>query len=417
MSDDGHWSDEKQRPGGEHRISRRQFLRGSVTLAALAAGAPVLSACSSDEETQEATLEPTELSVAEDSVLLSSDFEELDYSECVTEAASFDLPMGSIANMDDDSIAVVLSPGSTNDVLVSLGLLSISSQTLSTVLERAVSDSEGYQIYDARGNGQILIWVECNLYDDDWRVYIAEVRSSAEIGEAILVDEGDLDFDPPMLCVSGDAAFWTVMPSEDGSATSSDSYLKKASLSNTSPQIAYTSHGRMITNPQATDGVVTIVPRANTSSTRYQLTALDASTLEVLCAQILPSSMRAYDAIYMDESMIFSIESSYDYGDGISSFGTYAPMGDGQYVRFNRTPMDTPVICGDYLVVKSTSSIVGLKLSEQSYFAIPVVSGCESYGDFLMSVGKSERIVAYTSVPSGDGSGDGVVTVRVFNVT
>ena len=78
--------------------------------------------------------------------------------------------------------------------------------------------------------------------------------------------------------------------------------------------------------------------------------------------------------------------------------------------------MDTPASVGSYLMVKSTSSVVGLDLASSSYFAIPTVDGCESYGDFLMCAGERSQVVVYTSVPAGDGSGDGVVQVRAFSV-
>lgn len=397
-------------------ISRRQFIAGSAVVSLLIAGSTAIAGCSSSQEETDGSVEPTDLDVSEDSVVLSSDFEELDYSSCITETASFDIAMGSVGNIGDGTLGVVLSPGATSDVLVSLGLLSVSSATLNTVLESAVSHSEGFQIYDARGNNQVIVWVESNLHTGDWRVYVATVDSSAAIGSAVLVDEGDSDFDPPMLCVCGGWAFWTVMPSTSGSATASDSYLKKASPSSSTPEVVYTSHGRMITNPQATDGIVTIVPRANTSSTRYQLTALDATSGEVLAAQRLPGSMRAYDAIYMDGSFLFSIEQTYSYGGGIANFGTYAQIDDTTWMRFNRTPMDTPVRCGRFTLIKSTSSVVGVDLDTQQYFAIPVPSDCESYGDFLMSSGLCDNFVIYTSIPTGDGSGDGVVRVRAYSV-
>ena len=203
------------------------------------------------------------------------------------------------------------------------------------------------------------------------------------------------------------------MPYEEGSASDTDSLLKAATVAQKTPDVVYTSQGRMVASPQATDGIITIVPRVD-GKRRYQMTALKEGDGEVVAAQILPSSMRVNDAIYMDGSFIFGIEQSYDFGGGISSFGTYAEIGDGNFLRFNRTPMDTPCKCGKYLVIKSTKNAVGLDLSTQSYFAIPTVADCESYGDFLLSTGQSKRIVTYTSVPKGDGSGDGIVKVRAY---
>ncbi len=408
---------QKKQPTEGLSITRRQFVIGSAAATMLVVGSTaIMQGCSSDQDDDTTSSVATELDVADEDVLISSEFSELDYTQILQEAASFDIQMGSVAHMDGGNLATVLSPGDTNDVLVKLGLLSISSATLNTVLSQAISKDEGFEIYDARGNSEIIAWVESHFRSDEWRLYIAPVYDSATIGDAILIDEGDYDFDPPMLCVYGDTCWWTYMPYEDGSASDSDSYLKKASLDSTTPQIVFTSQGRMITNPQATGGYVTIVPRANTSSTRYNMTAIDAVSDEVVATQLLPGSMRANTAIYMDGNFIFGIEQNYNYDGGISRFGTYAPIGDGRYVRFNRTPMQTPAKCGKYLIIKSTSSVVGLDLDEQSYFAIPLVSGYGSYGDFLLSTGECERVSVYTQLPATDGSGDGVVRVRSFEI-
>ena len=399
----------------DFQISRRQFLIGSAasTLVILGSTA-ILSGCSQNAKDVEVV--PGELEVAESQVVSSSDFNEMELSECAAETAAFDLPMGSIGHMDCDDIAVMIYPGETNDVLTQMGLLAIGGGGLSSVLSQAVGHSEGFVIYDARCNDNVIIWVESNFLTSEWRVYISNVESSWGIGTPVQIDEGDADFDPPMLCVCGSKAYWTVMPTATGGAKNSDSYLKCATMSNTTPQIVYTSHGRMITNPQASGNIVTIVPRAETSSTRYQMTALDNTTGELVAAEILPSSMKAYDAIYMDGKFVFSIEATYSYGGGIANFGTYAAMDNGMYMRFNRTPMDTTSMCGKYLMVKSSKSVCGVDLSSQSYFAIPTYSGCESYGDFLLCAGERSQIVTYTSVPAKDGSGTGSVRVRVYSI-
>ena len=396
---------------GKLHVTRREFLLGSAGVAVAAIGTTmIVSGCSPEED---AGVAADELEVSESQVVQSSDFTELEMDDCVEQTAAFELPMGSVGSMSCDGLALFLVPGETTDVRTRLAILSLESATLTTVLDRAVSHDDGFQIYDARCNNDIIIWVECNLHTEDWRVYIAPVTNSAAIGSPLLIDQGDYDFDPPLLCVSGKRAFWTVMPFEEGSASDTDSLLKTATVSQKTPDVVYTSQGRMVASPQATDGIVTIVPRVD-GKRRYQMTALKDDTFEVIAAQVLPSSMRVNDAIYLDGSFIFGIEQSYDFGGGISSFGTYAAMEGGKYLRFNRTPMDTPCKCGKYLVIKSTKSAVGLDLSTQSYFAIPTVPDCENYGDFLLSTGTVKRIVVYTSVPEGDGSGDGIVKVRAY---
>ncbi|MBR2522003.1 MAG: hypothetical protein IKE61_02610 [Coriobacteriales bacterium] len=402
----------------ERGITRRDFILGSAAASLLVSGTTMLIGCSSGsgDDQLNGEFEITELSVPESSVIQSSDFEELTTSKCISEWATYDIDMGSILHMDCDSLAIVISPGSSNNVLTRLGFLVMSSGKVVYFLNQAIGQSEGYTIYDARGNGEIAIWTECNLRTGDWRVYLAAVNSSAKIMDPIKVDEGDADFDPPMLCVCDKKAYWTVMPDPNGEAKESDSYLKCATVSMPLSQIVYTSHGRMITNPQASDGIVTIVPRADTSSTRYQMTAIDSATNQPIKGQILPKSMRVNTAIYMNDTFVFGIEQNYNFGDGISNFGTYSATGDGKYMRFNRTPFVTPAQVGKYIVIKSTKAVVGCDMANRQFFAIDTVKGSESYGDFLVSTGTSGSIVVYTSIPKGDGSGKGKVRVRAFSV-
>lgn len=396
-------------------IDRRRFLAGSAGVALAVFGtAAILSGCQNEVEEDE--IVPTELEVAEGDVLVVSDFMEIDPAECVVQTGGWDLPMGSVGTMESNDIAAFLVPSETFGSLVSIALFSLASGALTTVLADAVSHDEGYQIYDVRANDDIILWVESNFHTDDWRLYLAKVANAAEIGAPVLLDEGDANYDPPLLCVSGQKAFWTFMPYEEGEMSDQDSYLKCATLASTTPEAVYTSHGRMITNPQASDGIVTIVPRAETRSARYQMTAIRASDYEVVAAQILPSSMRVNDAIFLNGNFVFGIERSYNFGDGISLFGTYTNMGDGKYMRFNRTPMDTPAQCGRFIVIKSNRSAVAVDMAARSFFAIEPVGNSESYGDFLLSSGTSDQIVTYTSVPAGDGSGNGTVVVRAFGL-
>ena len=400
---------------GGPAVDRRRFIVGTAGVALAVFGTTaILSGCSNEAEEEE--IVPTELEVAESDVLVTSDFTELDTWSCIAQTGYWELPIGCVGTMDSDELAVFLVPSERRNALMSIALFSISSGVLTTVLADAVSANEGYQIYDVRANDSVIVWVESNFHTDDWRLYLAKVMSSTEIGAPMLLDEGDYNFDPPMLCVSGAQAFWTFMPYEEGNASDSDSYLKSATLGSSAPEIVYTSHGRMITNPEASDGIVTIVPRAETKSARYQMTALRASGGEVLSAQILPSSMKVNNAIYLNGHFVFGIERSYNFGGGIALFGTYTDMGNGKYLRFNRTPMDTPAACGNYLVIKSNKSVVGVDMATRSFFAIDTVGGSESYGDFLLSTGTSKQIVTYTSVPAGDGSGNGKVVVRAFGL-
>lgn len=409
-------------------VSRREFLYGALGAGVLVVGGgafAVSRGCSKDDEAspQEAAASEgagddasvSTLDVSDDQVESAADFEVGSVDEYLSLSATYDLPMGCLLYMDTDDFSVVLVPGEAGESLVKLGFFDVDTGALSYTLEKAIGEDEGFTIYDARANDQIVVWVESNFLTEDWRVYLASVQDSSRIGDAVLVDQGNADYDPPLLCVCGDKAVWTVLPYESGSASTEDSFAKTATVQDTTPQILYTSHGRMITNPQATENIVTIVPRVDTDSVYYQLTALDGDTLKTIAVDILPQAMKVSDAIYLSGEFAFGIESSYSYGGGISRFGTYREFEEGSYLRFNKTPADTPALCGSCLMVKSTKSIVGIDMERRRQFSIDTLEGCVDYGDYLASTGVCQKVVIFTTVAATDGSGSGSTKVRIFN--
>ncbi len=354
------------------------------------------------------------LNVSSSQVVSINDFAKLEASDYVYQESSYDLPMGSILYMNAPRFSAVIMPSKNSRSLVRFGFLDTNNGEVTDALTTAVSAGDDYQLYDFRANDSIAIWVEVKFSTSAWCVYSASVNGSHVLGTPNLVETGTVDYDPPLLCVSGNQAFYTVLPYENGPKSTTSSYLKCISTDSSSPSIVYTSPGRMITNPQASDNIVTFVPRVNTSGVYYQLSAMDATTHALVAAQVLPKALKVNDALYLNNDFIFGIEQNYSTGDGISNFGTYRAIGNNNYMRFNKVPSDTPAAMGDFLYIKSARSIVGVNPAKRTYFIIDVVSDCASYGDYLATTGNSDRIVTFTTVADNDGSGDGVTKVRVF---
>lgn len=376
-----------------------------------------LSACSgkaTSTESEEVASVTKTLSVSESQVVSVADFDEENASDRIAQTDEFDIPMGTILYMDAPIFSAAIMPTGDGRQLVSFGFLDTDTGEVSTALASAVGEADGFSLYDFRANDSIAIWDEVNFVSGDWNVYISYVGSDHVLKAPILVESGDENFDPPLLCVSGAQAFYTVLPDENGTASAHDSYLKSVNATDGSPEVVYTSQGRMITNPQATDGIVTFVPRASASGVYYQMTAMDVDSHSIEAAEVLPKSLKVSDAVYMDGAFAFNIEQSYSSGGGIANFGTYRAMSDGDYLRFNRTPTDTPAIMGDYLFIKGTRTIAGVNPAKRTYYNITAVDGCIDYGDYLASTGEVNRIVTFTNVPTGDGSGNGTTHVRVF---
>ncbi|MDR3316204.1 MAG: hypothetical protein LBS98_06995 [Coriobacteriales bacterium] len=440
-------------------LTRRGFLAGAVGVgvAAVAVGAVALSGCSSDEEDELSTVVAEEagdadietLHVATSQIIEGNDFDEVLVGEYLMHLGTWTFPLGTLVYQATNDTALLLLPVDKGDALRTLALLDLNTGDSTALLTSTVSENPSEVLYEARASATSLIWVECSLADQSWKVYTArldalmqftsgvwyaaagaesvEGAEGAETATAVeppplaeiaqLVDEGNGDYDPPLLAISGDKAYWTVMPNPDGPANQEDSYLKTARVSLSGmykPSIVHTSHGRMITNPLISDGIVTIVPRVSTTNVYYQLTAISVETDKTLSVSILPQSLRVNDAIFSDGRFAFGIEGNYDYAEGLNIFGTYFDIGDDSWLHVSRMPVSAPLFWNGCLIVKSTVNIIGFDTVNRRFFVIDTVADCADYGDVLVGWGAQDKIVSYTMIPARQGSRGGSTVLRVF---
>ncbi|MDR0308458.1 MAG: hypothetical protein LBH87_00820, partial [Coriobacteriales bacterium] len=295
-------------------------------------------------------------------------------------------------------------------------------------------------LYDGRASDTALIWTELDLSDQGWQVYAASLKG-ATLGTPQLLDQGSSDYEVPLICVSGSKAYWSVMPNAGGAAQYENSYLKAAVLGEfdaeqaaghetTAPQttpadtvtaalqrppyVVYTSHGRMIAQPLATQGILSFVPRVDTNGIYYRLTALSVADDSLIASVILPQSLRVSEALYLDNSFTFSIEANYSSAGGLGQFGTYRQMDNGQWLHFGRVPTSPAMRVNEFLVLKSTLSVVGLDVANQSYCIIPPPSDTEDFGDTLAGWGESDHIVVFAQTKASSASIASATIVRVF---
>jgi hypothetical protein len=407
-----------------------------VGAAALAAGGvSALGGCASSAEQQLEELvsksvkdkDIVTLTVAADQVVEATEFEEAPFEDYLTLQGTYELPLGSLVHQMDSSLALVLLPGEEGESLRKIGTLNLSSGAVSTVVSEPVATGKNVVIYDARASRSRLIWVEFDLGEQSWRTYVMPLEASST-QNAQMVEEGSVDFEPPMLAAAGDKVYWTAMPTATGAQALTDSYLKAFGSfgqngSSSSGQTAaasgesytvFTSHGRMITNPLVSDGIVTFVPRVDTTNIYYQLTALNCSDDKPVDFQILPQSMRVSDAVYLRDAFAFAIEGNYTYADGLSRFGTYRPLEDGTYLHIGRPPSGPAVYFKGCLVVKSTLNIVGFDPIGRRSFVIETPPRCSDFGEALVGWGVQDRIVTTSLRLAEDKSRAEATTVRVF---
>ena len=407
-------------------LTRRQFVTGMVGAGVLAAGSGLLlSGCSqsdADSELIEAlkAIAPSakinSLKVTDEQIVSGYDFADAPNSDYFVLDRSYNLPIGCLVYQNSDRNACVLTHGEENNVLIRLAVLDLETGELTTILDRAVGHSSDFVIYDARSNSSVLAWVECDLSTGEWVVYAA-VLMDTQLGTVVELDRGETDYDPPMLCVNDVTVYWTVMPDANGPAYLEDSFLKAARVTGniaSNQRVVYTSHGRMITNPQASGGVITIVPRVDTDTVRYQLTALDANTDQIIAVSILPSGLRVSDCVYVAGSFTFCIESNYTFAEGLRYYGTYEDLGNEQFFHANRVPASPAVFANNCLMIKSTTNIVGFHIAREYSFILDKPNDCADYGDLLAGCGAQNQLVVYTTIVNKTDAEKNTTQVRIY---
>lgn len=424
-------------PGGhEVLLTRRHFLYGVAGVAAVAlmgTGAAYAAGQSKGDDALSTLKVPTS------AVFSSNDLEEIeDASSVMSLATSVKLPFGTLVWASDDAVAACLLPTEIAKPLAQVGLLFTDSGNCVTVLEHAVGEAEGFEIYDVRANSAGAIWTEADILDGTWRVYGAALSGEA-LGEPQLLDEGDGNWEMPTLACAAGYGFWQRLPQLDGNARVQNSKLMRAAFGSSEAEVAYESKGRMACAPTSCGDAVVAAPRARTSGTYYQLTRIDGATGEVTDACVLPSSMKPMECGWGKTGFNFAFDGIYNYGDGIANLGTYMPLesfehpelgveadadagenGDGaaagpylpisaanagteayseqSWFHYARNPLSAPAWCGDWVMVRGRSGITAIDLAGKRYASLPLENGASSYGDFLASTNVGSKVVTFSNI-------------------
>lgn len=396
---------ETSTPNHELLLTRRHFLYGALGVGALALS---MNASTTDRKAFAADADDLAiLSVPEDAVSTLDDFTETPWNESVALIGDYELPYGTLLWTNNDTIAACLLPTETSKPLTQVGILALRSGICTTVLEAAVGQEQGFEIYDVRANESGLIWTEANVFSGEWQVYTATLKGES-LGDPVKVAEGDSEWETPTLAAVGDHAFWQVLPVATGIHRAENSVLKRARFGEESSEDIYASEGRMSTPPYAMRDKLVITPRTSTDDIYHQLTVLEASSAETKDSLVLPSNMKPLEAGYGQTGFTFSFDGIYDYGEGISNLGTYTPIDkhdaydyeNKSWFRFNKAPTAPPSWCKDLFIVKSTRSVCGVNLDERTYFALDVESGSDTYGDYLASTGENESFTTFSNIHS-----------------
>lgn len=399
-------------------LTRRNLLIGAGVVGGMIAVGGISSAASSAFSSAE-NIET--LSVPADSVTELANLSEIPYGDYVKLSISKTLPFGSLVWADNDTVAACLCPTEQSHPLNTIRLFYFASANLVEVLKEPQGMDEGFDIYDVRCSTEGVIWTECNIYENTWRVYTARLNN-AQLENILMVDEGDENWITPSIAACDNAAFWQVTPEPDGQFAKEKAVLRGVHFGESSYQQVCEALQSFACRLVATSDGVVAAPRLNSSTRYYQLTKFLASDFSIADELILPHGMTPCNIGYGKSGFSFAFDNIYNYGDGISNLGTYTPMKavtpyeyEGlPWFRFGRTPSATPGWCDEWFIVKSTRAICGVHFASESFFMIDIPNDTDSYGEYLVSSGSCNNIVGLCQITSTTEGSEDHALLRVF---
>lgn len=181
-----------------------------------------------------------------------------------------------------------------------------------------------------------------NFANSSWKLYGQNLSGASLSGDVVELDRGGKDYDPPLFTAFGSSVIWYKMPSAGGNKTSSDSFCYRRSLDESKAETIWKSTGRFASAPRASDGILTISPRVrNDEGVYYGITAIDLTDgNNTKRAQlVLPSSVLPFEAVYMGDTFVFSIEAAYSGVGSLGNMGTYIGNEGGPYLFLSREPL------------------------------------------------------------------------------
>lgn len=402
-------------------LTRRNLLIGAGAIGGLAAVGGISSAVSnafSDNDNIET------LSVPQDAVSELSDFNEIPFGDYVKVSIQHRLPFGSLVWADNNTVAACLCPTEESHPLNTIRLFYFASANLVEVLKKPHGFDDGFDIYDVRCSTDGVIWTECNIFEDTWRIYTAQL-GNAQLSNIQLVDEGDWNWDTPSIAACKNTAFWQVIPNAEGEAAKEKAVLRAAHFGEANYREVCESLRTFACRIVACEDGVVVAPRINTSTRYFQLTKINAEDFSVADQLTLPHGMTPCNIGYGKSGFAFAFDNIYNYGDGIANLGTYTPMRavdpyhyeDLPWFRFGRTPSATPTWCDEWFVVKSARAICGVHFASKNFFMIDIPNDTDTYGEYLVSSGSCKNIVGLCQITSTVEGENDYALLRVFAPT
>lgn len=397
-----------------HDFTRRKFVVGS-TLAGVATLATIsLSGCTGGGDTKETTGEPQVITDDSKIVNVTEDYKAVDVD--LAPAQSWNLPLGTLLFHSEGSWAAAMMAPESARVANTLGVLSLTSGELVTLVEKPTQGAS-FGFHDVRCGSDVLVWVEADYTTGDWAVIGQGMSGGTLTGDPVKLDSGNADWEPARLAAAGSTAIWLKMPLASGSKRSSASHCYRWNVGDTEGRDLYESPGRFATNPRVSEGILTVAPRVKADEgTYYGLTAISLDTGKTVDQLVMPQSVSPFEAVYMGDSFAFSVEADYGFGGSLGNMGSFIGREGGPYVYLGREPLACIAGKGSRYVIKVRSSHVLIDTEAQTYGTVLAPNATLDYGDYPASEGVTDQFVVYSTIRGAQTGLPESVNARVFNL-
>ena len=383
---------------------------------AAASAATLLAGCSKKTGTSDdAAGEPQVIKDDSKIVSITEEYEAVDID--LKPTASWTLPLGTLLHYCDGGYAAAMMAPASALHANTLGVFNMGDGSLTTLIDDPVEGS-GYAFYNVRATDSVFAWVEMNYANSSWKLYAQTLSGAALTGNAVELDRGGEDYDPPLFTAFDSSVIWYKMPSTGGKKTGSDSYCYRRSLDESKAEAIWKSTGRFASAPRVSDGILTISPRVrNDEGVYYGMTAIDLTDgNNTKRAQlVLPSSVSPFEAVYMGDTFVFSIEATYAGVGGLGNMGTYIGNEGGPYQFLSREPLACAAGRKGKYLVKVQASHFLIDTSAKTYGSLLSPDRALEYGDYPATAGKSNTFLTYATVRNSQGIPE-TVTARLFSL-
>lgn len=410
---------------GAPALTRRQFAAAAAATAATALGARSAAAApSSASDTATSSTSDSSARSAEsdtnDVITSVLDFEDTSTQTTFEPLVTFELPLGSQVFMDCDTRAAVLQTNETARPLTVIGCLDLQSGSYGVVLPQPVG--EGCSPSECHLTQRMAAWVETDNATDAWTLYAAPFDGSAiVVGPSVTkLAEGDANWLPPQVAVSGSTVVWQLMPDPSGPYVQQSSTAWRWDLGSAEATSIFTSPGRFACAPNINAGVLSIAPRVDADKgVYYGLVALDLDGADKEQDRLtLPLSVKPFFVTRIGDDFAFSVEANYDSSTGdLGRMGYYVGRGEGPFLALRKEPSAQVGYVGGKYVMRGQLCYFVIDPKDKSFAILSSASGCVDYGDYPATAGTTTYFVTYSAVKDESTGIPAKVLVRTFTLS